>query len=73
MKLRTITLLTALAQSLACVVNGASFVSFAYYSVEYSSRRPDFFMSIIYWPIHVVAQAVFAFFLFFLFSKQVED
>jgi len=72
MKLRTITLLTALAQSLACVVNGASFVSFAYYSVEYSSRRPGL-MSLIYWPVHVVAQAVFAFFLFFLFSQQVDD
>lgn len=72
MKLRTITLLTALAQSLACVVNGAGFVSFAYSSVEYSSRRPDL-MAIIYWPIRVVAQAVFAFFLFFLFSKQVDD
>ncbi len=73
MKLRTITLLTAMAQSLACVVNGASFVSFAYHSMEFSSRGPDFMMSLINWPVHVVAQAVFAFFLFFLFSKQVDD
>jgi len=73
MKLRTITLLTALAQSLASVVSGVSFVSFAYYSVEYPSRRPDLSMSLINWPVHVVAQAVFAFFLFFLFSKQVDD
>jgi hypothetical protein len=72
MKLRTITLLTAMAQSLACVVNGASLVSFAYHSAEFSSGRPDL-MSVIYWPFRVVAQAVFAFFLFFLFSKQVDD
>ncbi|MGO9641271.1 MAG: hypothetical protein ACLP1Y_08215 [Candidatus Acidiferrales bacterium] len=70
MNLRTITLLTAIAQSLACLLNGASFVSFAYEVLEYSDRRPDDIMSFISWPVHVVAQAVFAFFLFFLFAKQ---
>ena len=72
MNLRAITLLTAIAQALACVFRGIGFVSFVY-SFEFHGQQTDNILRFAYWPAGVVAQATLAFFLFYLFAKQKDD
>jgi hypothetical protein len=73
MRLKTVTLLAAITQSVACAFSGASFVGFVLEAMRFSSLRANNTMFLVSRPIGLVAQAVFAFFLFYLYSKQKDN
>jgi hypothetical protein len=69
MNLKRITLLTAIAQTLALLCNAYNFVAFLG-RTHGGEHNPA---SLITWPISLLAQAMLAFFLFYLFARQKAD
>jgi len=70
MKLRTITFLTAFAQAAACGVSGVDLAQAVRGLLENPGARFDQVFPIVSWGIQLLAQAVLAFFLFLLSSRQ---
>jgi len=70
MRLKTVTLLAAITQAVACVFGGASYAGFVLDAIRFPSVRANNIMYLVSGPIRFVAEAMFAFFLFYLYAKQ---
>jgi len=75
MNLKTITLVAAIAQSLSLLAHMANYSSYVVAFVKFGSAigRLDDVIYIVSQPIHFIAQATLALFLFFLYSNQKDN